>query len=255
MDLLQCVLSADGEKNPAVATRQNSRHNNYYYYHSNNSNSNSRMRNPREQDYPAGYYTAPAGGGARRLGSSNTFGGFRSSGKQQQQQQQMRHWGSSLSIDGGGSSDASVHELRSRTLRPAMPSDRATPARDSIAHTSQPRTWLPATGLQTRARRPELKEFLEKPRLVSTLGCVERKPSQQQQQQHQPVPVARNLRLAGFLDDPSYGSDGELIPDVLRQYYLDTYLDTYEFEYLKNFGDLDLDKDEKEPETGSMLRR
>ena len=49
----------------------------------------------------------------------------------------------------------------------------------------------------------------------------------------------RNLRIGHFLDDPSYGSGGELIPDALRQYYLDTFLDTYESDYLRNFGDAD----------------
>ena len=40
--------------------------------------------------------------------------------------------------------------------------------------------------------------------------------------------LCRNLRLGGFLESgkrPSGGSD-ELIPEVLRQYYLDTYLNT-----------------------------
>ena len=41
----------------------------------------------------------------------------------------------------------------------------------------------------------------------------------------------RNLRLGGFLESgkrPSSGggSGDELIPEVLRQYYLDTYLNT-----------------------------
>ena len=39
----------------------------------------------------------------------------------------------------------------------------------------------------------------------------------------------RNLRLGGFLESgkrPSSGGGDELIPEVLRQYYLDTYLNT-----------------------------
>ncbi len=221
------------------------------------------MRNPRgQQSFPAGYYTAPAVGSrgsggigfrnrthSSRSGASSYSRGSSSAGGSGPPR--MRHWGSSLSVDDAGAgAGADVAELRSRTLRPPTPSDRATPARDSVVRTSHLRNWLPKTGLQERARQPALAEYLEKPRLVSTLGCVERRagahavPGNRQ-------PVHRNLRLAGFLDDPAYGSDGELIPDVLRQYYLDTYLDTYEFEYLKNFGDADLEQEDGREDAGA----
>jgi hypothetical protein len=80
----------------------------------------------------------------------------------------FRHWGSSLSL----ASDPSLGEIRSRTLRPASPP--ATKTRDPIPRTAKP--VLPLL-TQEEVKHPKLQDYLEKPRLVSTLHCVEASPS------------------------------------------------------------------------------
>jgi len=142
----------------------------------------------------------------------------------------MQHWGSSLSLE--GSEDGG--ELTSRTLRPPTPADRSTPARAEPWQTTLPRRWLPSTG-KADTEAPTLKDYLSKPRLVSTLGCRQAKQHGGERSAASSItPVYRNLRLGGFLDRDD--QHAELIPDELRQYYLQTYLDSYDSVYLNNYS-------------------
>jgi len=214
----------------------------------------------RELSLPTGYYTAPPrssgySGGARSASRSRAHSIFSgSSGGSRQSQRLHQHWGSSLSLE----SENSGGELTSRRLRPPTPLDRQTPARDDPWRTTTPRRWLPSTG-RTEAKTPTLKDYLRKPRLVNTVGCVTPKPQPSSTVSDLPPPAVtttprhtshlagsttpsyRNLRLGGFLDHSNHAD--ELIPEVLRQYYLDTFLDSYDSSYLTNFGDLSLADD------------
>ena len=109
-------------------------------------------------------------------------------------------------------------------------------------------------------RHPQLKDYLEKPRLVNTLGCSDALPPRRKVSTASSYhssrlnkaerPAYRNLRLGNFMERPQ--PQGELIPDMLRQYYLDTYLDSYEFDYLKNFGEVESDEEPEQSEQQSL---
>ena len=126
------------------------------YYHTARPSRDRRQSLPHPPTGPHGgaHYsaTAPRMGkrGMMTNGSSPTF----------------KHWGSSLSLE----SDPSLGEVRSRTLRrPSPPPSRS---REPI-----PRTVKPVLPLLTQeeVKHPNLRDYLEKPRMVSTLHCV--KPS------------------------------------------------------------------------------
>ncbi len=214
---------------------------------------NSTMREARSN-------TLPAGGYRSNNSNSGTDSPFRSRHHSSSNNPNFRHWGSSLSLNSPDGASVEDLRMRSRTLRPA---DRGgiTPARDTPAYysTTLPRKWLPTTGTIKR-RDPSLKDYLAKPRYVSTLDCVKsaqrerRSASMSRRSSERQAPAPRNLRLGSFLDDPHYGNDGVLIPDSLRQYYLDTYLDTYDSDYLTNFGDnsLPAEQDDEGEDRGIM---
>ena len=146
----------------------------------------------------------------------------------------MRHWGSSLSLE----SDVSVFDLTKRTLRPPSPTTmsrattplgwRATPPPEIL---TKPKT-VPMTA-RSNMRHPELADYLVKPRLVNTLGCDgvrpwsvedDDTPYHARRLSHNERPPYRNLRLGGFMEGRNRSP--ELIPEMLRQYYYDTYLDS-----------------------------
>jgi hypothetical protein len=140
--------------------------------------------------------------------------------------QRMPHWGSSLSL----ASDNSVSELTSRTLLPPpSPAQRraSTPTRAGTP-TRQTRPSLPQ--MRVEVQSPSLADYLAKPRLVRTPGP----PTLARPSQHHAKrllagadqclrPNYRNLRLGNFMEGENV-SGGELIPEMLRQYYLDTFL-------------------------------
>ena len=84
-------------------------------------------------------------------------------------QSSFKHWGSSLSLE----SDPGLGEITRRTLRP--PSPKETRTREAV-----PRNPKPVLPLLTReeVQHPQLKDYLEKPRLVSTLHCISSRPGQ-----------------------------------------------------------------------------
>ena len=123
-----------------------------------------------------------------------------------------------------------------RTLRPPSPTTltRArTPSR-GVSVTPSERSvrsnFMPSTR-QADMDHPELKVYLQKPRLVSTLGCGAVKPRtpdytsefHTRRLASNDRPAYRNLRLGGFCEGHNL-NEGEAVPDILRNYYYDTYL-------------------------------
>lgn len=142
---------------------------------------------------------------------------------------EFHHYGSSLSLTNGSTS-----ELTSRTLRPPSPSTlrkSSTISNASNASTrTSPRPSLPSTKFDLES--PKLADYLERPRLVSTLSykdsnktasksAVEASHHHAKRMQNHTSPY-RNLRLGNFMEGPE--EEEELIPERLRQYYLETYL-------------------------------
>ena len=139
-------------------------------------------------------------------------------------------------------SEESAADLTSRTLRPAFSSTLSrgsTPARE-VVQTTSTRKWLPAAKM-TDVNHPELRDYLQKPRLVNTLGCVAPRQPPRPSEFHarrmaaNERPVYRNLRLGNFFEQPA-GHGEDTIPDMLRQYYQDTFLNGYDTDYLRNYG-------------------
>lgn len=142
----------------------------------------------------------------------------------------FRHWGSSVSIE----SENSVGDLTRRTLSPPSPTTLrrqcggGNPNLVPTLKTSRPS--LPSMTVELQS--PKLEDYLQKPRLVSTLGRGDFRPSAHASNHSEfhakrlannERPAYRNLRLGGFMERPQATGD-EVIPDMLRQYYLDTYL-------------------------------
>ena len=153
----------------------------------------------------------------------------------------LRHWGSSLSLS--TSEDGSAFNITSRVLRPAHSSTMSrgsTPARE--ATTTTQKKWLPAAR-RTEAKHPELEDYLRKPRLVNTLGCLSPPPQtplrpsdlQSRLAAAEDRPVYRNLRLGGFFENEE--EEEELYPETLRQYYRDTFLDDFDRENLRAYDE------------------
>ncbi len=144
------------------------------------------------------------------------------------------------------SMDPSPLDLTRRTLRPPSPTtlSRAhTPNRDlggrhiepmmvsTLSRRTSKPTFLPLTR-EADLDSPTLKDYLDKPRLVNTVGCGTINPKRYYPEaEERPRATSsqhRKLRLGGFMENKSNNAD-ELIPDVLRQYYLDTYLSDSKF--------------------------
>lgn len=148
----------------------------------------------------------------------------------------FKHYGSSLSL-----ADHGTHELTSRTLRPPSPttlrkSSTSLPPSAGLARAERtPRPSLP--NMRVELESPKLADYLERPRLVNAIPmAVSSRPSYRNEAaaalasahhakryENSNGPAYRNLRLGNFMEEEST-EDDELIPERLRQYYLDTYL-------------------------------
>ena len=78
---------------------------------------------------------------------------------------------------------------------------------------------------------PKLADYLERPRLVS-VGVTKRNEAaaaaasahHAKRYENNGVPTYRNLRLGNFMEVQEEADGDNIIPERLRQYYLDTYL-------------------------------
>ena len=97
-----------------------------------------------------------------------------------------------------------------------------------------PKPSLP--NLRVELESPKLADYLEKPRLVnaiqsksaSTVEVARGHHAKRYENGGASIPEYRNLRLGNFMENQAQNdepnNEEEVIPDVLRQYYLDTYL-------------------------------
>lgn len=162
----------------------------------------------------------------------------------------FHHYGSSLSLSNG----SSAGDITSRTLRPPSPTTlkkSSLPGRPKYATLdggggggggrfnkersgggggSSGRPSLPSLN-SVQLQSPKLADYLEKPRLVSLNGAAAASPSSSSSRaaasEHHAKRLNagsyRNLRLGNFIESGE-SNEEELIPERLRAYYLDTYL-------------------------------
>lgn len=157
-------------------------------------------------------------GAASSGGSTNKSGGERVV---------FQHYGSSLSLSNG----SSTSDLTSRTLRPPSPTTlkkSSLPGRKP-AKAGPSRPSLPSLN-SVELRSPKLADYLEKPRMVSmndvTSGgshSLSRAAASEHHAKRMNAGNYRNLRLGNFIESGE-SNEEELIPERLRAYYLDTYL-------------------------------
>jgi len=180
----------------------------------------------RKISVPAGHYAATVNSAGRSERgkspgnvSANGGGSF-------------RHYGSSLSLSNG----SDTADLTTRTLRPPSPTTlrkSSVPGRPSFGPSAPPRhsrdkPSLPSLNT-TELQSPKLADYLEKPRLVGAISTPRHDTSNNYVHHAKRMDAAnstsnyRNLRLGNFIENGE-SNDDELIPDRLRQYYLDTYL-------------------------------
>ena len=168
---------------------------------------------------PSGHYSATPRGGLSR-GKSPAASSLK------QQQPAFQHYGSSLSLSNG-----STNDLTTRTLRPPSPTTlkkSSIPGKpkyeQSVAKTSRPS--LPSLN-SVELESPKLADYLEKPRMVSLPSKSLQARLAASQAHAKRMNAAhteyRNLRLGNFLESGE-SNDEELIPERLRLYYLDTFL-------------------------------
>lgn len=168
---------------------------------------------------PSGHYSATPRGGGLSRGKSPA-----SSSLKQQQQPAFQHYGSSLSLSNG-----STNDLTTRTLRPPSPTTlkkSSIPGKPKYEQSVASRPSLPSLN-SVELESPKLADYLEKPRMVS-LPSKSLKARLAASQAHAKRMNAahteyRNLRLGNFLESGE-SNDEELIPERLRLYYLDTFL-------------------------------
>lgn len=145
--------------------------------------------------------------------------------------QQFRHYGSSLSL----AEEHGKHELTSRTLRPPSPttlrksSTNLPPSAAMNKSERSPRPSLP--NMRVELESPKLADYLERPRLVSAImppfrneavaATASAHHAKRYEKYENKIEDCRNLRLGNFIEEPE---DDEIIPERLRQYYLNTYL-------------------------------
>jgi len=141
-----------------------------------------------------------------------------------------RFYGSSLSL----ADEHGTHELTSRTLRPPSPttmrkaSTTLPPSAGMNRTERSPKHSLPQ--MRVELESPKLADYLERPRLVS-VGVTKRNEAvaaaasaHHAKRYENNVPSYRNLRLGNFMEMQEEAEGDDIIPDRLRQYYLDTYL-------------------------------
>jgi len=177
--------------------------------------------------------SATLSGGERRISLPNGANYSSSTmGRATSEAPRFRHYGSSLSLAEGHGK----HELTSRTLRPPSPTTlrkSSTTLPPSAAMKKAERSPKPSLpNMRVELESPKLADYLEKPRLVN---AIQSKPSTVEVARgHQAkryenggtVPEYRNLRLGNFMEAQNEPNNEEVIPDILRQYYLDTYLNS-----------------------------
>ena len=140
------------------------------------------------------------------------------------QKSSFRHYGSSLSL----AEERGAHELTRRTLRPPSPttlrkSSTCLPPSAAMKKAERsPRPSLPDMRVQLES--PKLADYLERPRLVNAIrnqsSASAASAHHAKRHENLVVPSYRNLRLGNFMEE----EPDEVIPERLRQYYLDTYL-------------------------------
>jgi len=145
----------------------------------------------------------------------------------------FQHYGSSLSLSNG----SDTADLTRRTLRPPSPTTlrkSSVAGRPSFAPSVPPRYArekhsLPSLN-STELQSPKLADYLEKPRLHAAIITPRHNTANDYTHHAKRMDAAnntsnyRNLRLGNFIENGESNED-ELIPERLRQYYLDTYLD------------------------------
>jgi len=142
----------------------------------------------------------------------------------------LRHFGSSLSLSNG----SDTADLTRRTLRPPSPTTlrkSSVPGRPSFTPSVPPRhskDSLPSLNT-AELQSPKLADYLEKPRLHGAILNPRSNSTNSYTHHAKRMDAAnntsnyRNLRLGNFIENGESNED-ELIPERLRQYYLDTYL-------------------------------
>jgi len=193
----------------------------------NNTNPSKTAKNSRD------VRSATLSGGERRV-SLPASQHFTSStmGRTTTEPSKYRFYGSSLSL----ADEHGTHELTSRTLRPPSPttlrkSSTTLPPSAAMNKTERsPKPSLPQ--MRVELESPKLADYLERPRLVS-VGVTKRNEAvaaaasahHAKRYENNGVPAYRNLRLGNFMEvQEEAEGDDDIIPDRLRQYYLDTYL-------------------------------
>jgi len=145
----------------------------------------------------------------------------------------LRHFGSSLSLSNG----SDTADLTRRTLRPPSPTTLrkvSVPGRPSFtpstpARYSKDKNSIPSLKT-TELQAPKLADYLEMPRLHGAIMTPRNNSTNNYTHHAKRMDAAnntsnyRNLRLGNFIENGE-SNDDELIPERLRQYYLDTYLD------------------------------
>lgn len=182
----------------------------------------------RRQSLPSGSMIPPASKSAHSTLPGRTRHLSSRSSRSNTNSNEIKHWGSQLSLR----SENSVHELRSRTLRPPSPETlrRSRCNTPSRGRSTTPKPVIPDTKI-TEAVAPTLDDYLKKPRVVSTFQHgINPQPNPPNPSEFHAKrwanyerPPYRNLRLGYFLEGPD-GGDSEIIPEILREYYRDTYL-------------------------------
>lgn len=127
-----------------------------------------------------------------------------------------------------------THELTSRTLRPPSPttlrksSTNLPPSAGLNKNERSPKPSLPS--MRVELESPKLADYLERPRLVNTIQAKNEAVAAAASAHHAKrfesngVPAYRNLRLGNFMEQEEDNAEEDIIPERLRQYYLDTYL-------------------------------
>jgi len=225
MELLQCVNTGGPSGQFKRAYHSEDRE---MSVSSSNSSNNSKSTTPRT------FRAATLSGGERRRISlpsghySATLGPMPKSGEVDK----FRHYGSSLSL----AEEHGKHELTSRTLRPPSPttlrkSSTNLPSSEASSNKSErsPKPSLPQ--MRVELESPQLADYLERPRMVKSIPryrneavAASAHAHHAKRYENNAVPSYRNLRLGYFMEDPEEEDEESVIPERLRQYYLDTYL-------------------------------
>lgn len=127
---------------------------------------------------------------------------------------EFRHYGSSLELANRERGSSVASELTSRTLRPPSPTVLRKISTSSISSTTSTKSSSsssrpPLPNIKVDLESPRLADYLERPRLVSTLHVRSPVSSPEREIQHQyhskhDVSQYRNLRLGNFMEVPEH---------------------------------------------------